>query len=322
MSVLRVLHLSDPHLVEKRRILGVDLVRYMRNPFICSPGNDQLARVVAITAKELEDQFDLVIVNGDMANTGWEDDLERARRFVVSEVVGEGLGATKKPISLIPGNHDRYRNDKIQHHLVVGAGGGIFDKVFAKEWSVEQGTTAKTLSKNPSVVAVFVDFTLRAEDAGARPVQSLEQAYGNGSAYPDLCEQVSRLTEQAGRAGSGVIWVMHFAPWFAGLPSLLRLLDEENLPLKSCSRWVSHILCGHTHVPRRYRREDIEIVCTGSCTKDSTLGGQNFPQSFLILELQDGGSRLTTKSCRRFEWSNASHDFLDVGELPFTQGLR
>jgi 3',5'-cyclic AMP phosphodiesterase CpdA len=318
MSKLRLLHLSDPHLA-KSDLFGAEWSEYFKNPFIRWPGGDEAANVAVLTAYERKKQFDAIIVSGDLANTGLRRDLERARLFVTEKNTREGaktkigLGIINKPSIIMPGNHDRYI-----HKGAVAAGGAEFDEVFGELWGVGQGVKTVRLSENPPVTAVIADLTLQGETSAANP-RSWVEAYGNGRVYTHSVAQLNYVTQEAFARGDYVIWVIHFAPWFSGLGSLLKLLDEEKLPLRSGTQRVSHVLCGHTHIPRRYRVEGVEIICAGSCTKDGKSSERKFPCSFLILELEGVGETLTTTRCQHFEWNDAVNDFVDSGNLPVTE---
>jgi predicted phosphodiesterase len=332
VSSIRLLHLSDLHLADTRRLLGPDFVKYFTSPLISRPGNAEAAKVVAVTAYEYKEEIDSIIVTGDLANTGWRSDLLKARAFVGDPRVEEpaprvdSLGPIGKLVHLIPGNHDRYRMP------LPTAGGVAFDDVFDREWSkrdvecpwgpgwekgmARQGVKRVRLATDPPITALMADFTLRHQDLTIRAPRTWQEAYGNGRVNRAMAVKLGELTEAANRDGDHVIWISHFAPWFKGLDSLLRLLDEDELLAAARAGNVSHILCGHTHVPRRYRQGDLEILCAGSCTKDEKTSERFFPCSFLMLELESADDRLVTKTCRHFEWSNAELDFIDRGDLP------
>lgn len=315
MSKLRLLHLSDPHLA-KSDLFDAEWKEYFINPLIRWPGGDEAANVVALTAYEQRKSFDTVLVTGDLANTGLRRDLERARLFVTARDIRDetktkiGLGFVGKPSVIMPGNHDRY-----QHKGIVTAGGADFDEIFGSLWGVGQGVKSVRLSSAPPVTAVIADLTLRDEITAVNP-RSWVEAYGNGRVYSHFVTLLNQVTQDACDRGDYVIWVLHFAPWFSGLDGLLRLLDEEKLPLRSTAPWVSHIFCGHTHIPRRYRVGGVEVICAGSCTMSGKTKDREFPCSFLILELEGAGDALVTTKCRHFEWAESDNDFVDCGEMP------
>jgi len=64
-----------------------------------------------------------------------------------------------------------------------------------------------------------------------------------------------------------IIWAVHFAPAFDGLPEYLELIDHGHLIAAAEELGIHHILCGHTHEQRLYpvgNGGSIKVYCAGS----------------------------------------------------------
>src|SRR5437588_10496771 len=133
MDRFRVLHLSDLHILRERSLIGAAFCRF----------EWYLLEDVARLVYDLRDRLDLVLVTGDLADTGDPpESLDAAAAFCTDSPAGPvpyltrwgepTLRGASVPVYLLPGNHDRFG-------WMRDAGGRYFDQAFARMWSADQG---------------------------------------------------------------------------------------------------------------------------------------------------------------------------------------
>lgn len=174
MHTFRILHLSDLHLARTVNIVafrdtlqkGVtrDLCLALWQSTCAPDVAERISRFVFRRAAEL----DLVIVTGDIATTGLNDDLREAVRFIDGEAGSVTGGAVEGPfptlsgpgirLRLLPGNHDRFQD------FFCTPGGRAFDVAFEKYWRVSQGVQTQivlsSLDGRDSLAVVSADCSL------------------------------------------------------------------------------------------------------------------------------------------------------------------
>jgi 3',5'-cyclic AMP phosphodiesterase CpdA len=110
---IRLLHISDLHLVEDLREQG----RSMRRPLGVATHNFNTARHLGLTVSGLNPRFDMVLATGDLTTDGSRGSFETLLQYVQSgsvsganpmRIAAYGLNAGKSRRLLIPGNHDRF----------------------------------------------------------------------------------------------------------------------------------------------------------------------------------------------------------------------
>ena len=289
MATFRFLHISDLHISVIPRKVGVSdilLVGLKGLPQMSrvSSQDPDLLEAVAALAYHRRNEIDAIIITGDLATTGGRDDLEEAFDFVDGPVGGGApwlsvgnkptLQGARRPVVLIPGNHDRFNG------LWCKPGGNEFDIVFKKYWSA--GQSAQILcflpAKSPELVIIGADFTLRhknhAQGRGGMWGQGKVYSKGPGPLDPGPLEKLDTLTNtiRSGNTNIGIIWLAHFPPDFPEGERLLRLIDEEELIKAALLRDVSVILTGHTHNPKRFAtpyvtHKKLEVLCAGTATQ-------------------------------------------------------
>ncbi|TIR15329.1 MAG: metallophosphoesterase [Mesorhizobium sp.] len=296
MVRFRLLHLSDFHfgrnadvtnLIHRAAlnfegISDVDIDKLVpRSPkqsLIKPTSHDTLAAFgVAKFCYEQKDNYDAVIVTGDLATTGRRADIQFASDFI-SKRYSESffdftgtkysLAGNEKDCFVIPGNHDRYTST-----LGGGPGSVEFDNIF-KIFPGASRVYSKILrKKGGSCGLVFADFSLKkrrdvktAQLAGA---ELLKGIFGRGNVYNDVLSDLKAETTRLRHVEPGVciIWAIHFAPYdvgdsleFQDYPKLLAAAKELNVRL---------LLCGHTHTRSLQNWDGIHIVCAGTaCAND------------------------------------------------------
>lgn len=295
MARLRIVHASDFHIGRTANQIGIpELLKNPSQPIstwaTVSSHSDIYADAFAAWVHANANRFDVLLISGDLASTGNPGDLRAAKRYTHSPAKSGYLSArnkptlqsTNKPICLIPGNHDRFRN---LHY----PGGAHFHAIFNAAWSAKQGV--QTLFSQPRGVAQFVligaDFSLRRSDWGS-PIYGVPLGFfGQGRAYSNRVHQLGALTEQErGRHAECIlIWVIHFEPDQSA--STLALLDENVLAqelnrLRNASLAVDAILCGHTHRANTSKSfSNTSVYVSGTTTQHASASGN----AFIVLDI-------------------------------------
>lgn len=108
--------------------------------------------------------------------------------------------------------------------------------------------------------------------------------WGQGRVYPKRLENLLSETEKIKTKypSMPIIWMNHFAPNVTnefGLKPNMKLIDCEELTKAAVNSNIEHLLCGHTHLSRRYdprndtlsvkskmRDPSVEVHCAGTST--------------------------------------------------------
>lgn len=283
MSAFRLLHASDLHLSQVPDPLALADTFGPGDAPAHFGGHDAAAiKGLARYAFENEAHLHAIVLGGDLAATGSEGDLARAREFVdgkpgrVPWLTDRGqptLGGLPDParIFVLPGNHDRYAT------ATTPTGGRTFDRIFADRWVAGQGAQLypTLLGDGKAVQVVGIDLTLRSPDDAT----SSRGAFGQGRCYQEPLAAARHLTELARRelVGRGVVrsghdvavvWLTHFAPLFPRVKKTLELLEGELLVYEASRAGVDGLICGHTHVVQHYEARvegrSLPVFCTGT----------------------------------------------------------
>lgn len=268
----------------------------------------QLALLKAVArAAYLSSPLDAILITGDLANWGDVESLQAALRFVAADPADtwhdtEGLPTLRGrdvPLYLLPGNHDRYSQGVGGWG---GAGGTHFDEVFKDYWNVGQGVNGFVLKQSLGIV--IGDLTLASSFHGTTFLGGL---WGQGKAYIERVAFMRVMTQLLREQYSNIpiIWAVHFAPGFEGLPRDLQLIDDGRLIQAAQDMDIRYILCGHTHEPRDYpvgAGNSVKVLCVGSAsqrnahrntlnlleikTEDGTIAG--FDSQVLMYEPAEG----------------------------------
>lgn len=311
---LQIALIADPHLcVQARRRNALSLIsrklwnssdvldRSDRNqkmsnfsPLKPTSYDDLPLLAAADFIQEFSAELDLLVILGDLATTGLDNDLEVAGRVFLDQQVKEHLSASLEPrfgglgipLHIIPGNHDRYKDD------AATPGGRRFDTVFQTVYNPNNGVCLQVLqSDDVSICIVSADFCF---PAGSTP--SFLRKYGRGAVDDAVLSELEFQTRswQNKYPGKPVIWALHFSPG-EGVPTPLILEQREKVLHQAQLLGVNHIFCGHTHIRKREIGAHPHIYCAGSvsaidaidnhflhiCTVSKTNSGQ------LQLEVSD-----------------------------------
>lgn len=297
MPKFRVLHLSDLHLS------GINSGRYrtfIRPTKLLSIYNDRALEAIAEFVYMLRGELDAILISGDIAATGAESDLGRAIEFFNTPANSFSerpwlnykrkptIQTYTKPIIILPGNHDRYRN-------ISGWPGNLFYSYFSSYWTVGVGGIQRCLLPNnelPVLAIICSDFSL--DKIKHSSMRWKGGHWGQGKVYRnrlnELIEQTKRVANS--HPSCAIIWMLHFAPKFEDHHSLMeqmKLIDSDLLTEEAEKTGVRYIFCGHTHLNRKYRIRDsngIWILCAGTST---CIGSNNETTIHLRdIEIEDG----------------------------------
>ena len=200
--------------------------------------------------EEFSRELDLILVLGDLATTGKDEDMSVAASVFLDALTKEHLtagleprfGGLGVPIFVLPGNHDRYKDD------FATPGCDNFDKVFEKIYEPTDGVSLVALSSdNVKLGLVSADFCF---PEGSTP--GLMRRYGRGAVDDSVLSQLDEKTRafQKDNPEAPVVWALHFSP-AEGVSSLLVLEEREKVTHLANHLGVKHIFCGHTHLRKR-----------------------------------------------------------------------
>ncbi len=289
---IRIAILADPHLCTELRRANIASL-YSRTPSkyidtwksagrdglpdlgIClikpTSYDDEPLLAAAKFIKRNSAKIDLLLVLGDLSTTGKEEDLDVARQVFLDRLdplhadarLSPRFGGLGIPIQVIPGNHDRYKDD------YGTPGGDRFDQVFAAAYTPTNGVCTNTLSKDGIEVGIVsADFCFR-EGVGTE----LHRRYGRGNVDGIVLGELELQTRtwQRNHPEMPAIWALHFSP-SESVGSMLKLEQRELIADLAKKMKVNHILCGHTHERRHETGTHPHIYCAGSVSSVDSIG--------------------------------------------------
>ena len=222
-------------------------------------------------------EIDILLVSGDIAATGTRADLWRARDLIVTptSVVSQfaetpplSYVAAKFPIFMVPGNHDRFKND-------VGVPGGKdFDSVFGACWGGGlRGVYARKYPDKGQVdelVLIGADFCFSAISPKHAAFWRLP---GQGIVCTDVLSKLREKTLSviARFPNAGIVWVIHFPPIprskLRRRERCLLLRQGEKLLALAGECGIGLILAGHLHRNSAdFLHNSTRVWCAGSAS--------------------------------------------------------
>ena len=329
MPPVRILHASDLHIAVKANLTSVfDYIsagmyfNLLRPKALASTYDPaillRLADLIYYDCTgtyidQASSPLDAVLLTGDLATTGKQRDLETAVKFIDGPLhpylptqtpdYVPTIAASRTPVWLLPGNHDRLRRAKITGY---SPGGKIFDTLFASHWPSLVSEYKPILNRSGlSVAVVGADFNLQHKRyREGRWWNKYAQGRVDQNVLDDL-EQTTRLT-QANHARNStdelaVIWAIHFPPKSPAIAASMKLIDDEKLVEAGNRCGIAALLTGHTHEPVRYQAAGMrfEVFCAGTATQHFAPRGHYI--HILNLSLGAGGKL-------EIEWKNFRFD--------------
>ncbi len=255
--------------------------------------------------QEFSREIDLLLVLGDLATTGQDEDLSVARDIFLERIVKEHLTASLEPrfgglgfpLCVVPGNHDRYQDD------FATPGGQRFDEVFRDVYKPISGVQSVRLtSEEVSICIVTADFCFSEESKPA-----LWKRWGRGAVDGKVLSELDRQTRvwQKENPGKPVIWALHFSP-ADGVSSSLVLEEREQVVHLAQVLGVKHIFCGHTHLRKREIGSHPHIYCSGSVSSIDSVGS-HFLHLCRVEKVEDGSFSLEVFD---FRYDDRKDEFL------------
>jgi 3',5'-cyclic AMP phosphodiesterase CpdA len=318
MHTYSILHVSDLHFGIQPNVTHVYDSRHERDGarrglLHQSSHDPDLVEFVASTAYKLrrKNALDLVVITGDLATSGSDDDLSAAYTFVDREtnlgwINAEGdpsLDGQHQKLLLLPGNHDRYHGG-----IASMPGGRRFDAIFERYWTAGQGVewlaTLGNEGTSDRLAIVGMDCTLTTI-ADAEPAHSY---FGQGRVKQELLSKLkNQLLEIRKSIGdTAVLLLLHYSPEHPRTPAHSKLIGDTALVGVAADLAVTDILCGHLH--------DAEVY-------DGSLGGVRMhsagsashcavpENAFHVRRVTVDGSRITTVGRIDFVWNSELGDW-------------
>ena len=228
-------------------------------------------------------ELDAVILSGDIATTGFEHDLLKAREFLEGPPAGAyAVGLTVLanigiPVWILPGNHDRYIYKG--REWFFSPGGTLFDQILRNHWSdkVRAYPLLRNAGERLSVLLVAADFSLQKSSDSTRLHRFNKLAQGR--VYKEVLsalatETLQQQTQAALRFPDHelvTLWAVHFPPNFKGLSASKSLLQAADVVSKAEDLNVQAILAGHTHVYNDYPATAfVRVLCAGTATANDS----------------------------------------------------
>lgn len=165
------------------------------------------------------------------------------------------LGGLGIPMHLVPGNHDRYQDDR------ATPGGDGFDRYFSSVYKPNKGVCSESVRKDDLAIGVIsADFCF----AAGRNLSYLRRL-GRGAVDGIVLSELDYRTRQWQKDNPDmpVVWALHFSP-ADGVSSALVLEEREKVTDLANKLDVKHIFCGHTHLRKREVGTHPHIYCAGS----------------------------------------------------------
>lgn len=246
---IRLLHISDLHLATERPLGSTGWVRQ----FLGGIGDLHILEGALRLATKARHRLDAVLISGDIADSGKEQDLQFAAKYFSQSVSTDDSGilpyssfaTLDLPVLLVPGNHDRFLNE------LGSPGCKNFDRVFRDFWQESSRVSSSVVtnkSGTTSLCVVSADLSLREKRDAVGSLGYL----GQGRAYKDVVDQLVSETKCLQNDGLPAIWMVHFPPSFPKIEENLELLESNYLEQAAMSCGIMHILCGHRHEYRYY----------------------------------------------------------------------
>lgn len=332
MEKFRLIHISDLHLSvregwfnalsRKGNRLGWALRNLYKGKNIFYPSSFDSSLIQAVTShlQKISDEIDALIISGDLATTGRDDDLNVAINSLNGQFPSSwgafprqaGILSMDFPTIIIPGNHDRYK-------VTTGLPGNYrFESIFGKYWDAGQGISSSEFGGNyvrstvlrkgqETLIICCADFTLYGEsDADVSAFSYLGQGVVHSDRLGELQSETQALIGNSDYSDAAVIWVVHFPPYFKGLDPKLVLRLDERLINAAKAEGVTCILAGHTHNQRCYSVDGVRIYCAGTvCSVDLEYPGRN---AFLDLEFEINEGHLVDIVAYDLEYRDDTED--------------
>jgi predicted phosphodiesterase len=285
MGIIRLLHLSDLHIIAKYRISHL-----LHGLSVCNI--DALTNLADYLNVKIN-TYDAVIVSGDIAHVGTEMELKKALEYFTLPVGTKNyeykkfmptLSNINKDIVIMPGNHDRFNVANLP-------GSMLFNDIFNKYWSNDdlvfkhinepnlESDFIKTfiIPKNdPSLIIICADFSLQTHK-DPKPVIPGYLGQGRSDKIRiNILKNTTKAIKQL-YPDTAIIWASHYPPliennlrmssikskWYK---MTMSLLEADELINAAVELDIDRLLCGHSHMCATYSVAGVNIYCIGAST--------------------------------------------------------
>jgi hypothetical protein len=260
---------------------------------------------VAQFCHERQSAVDGILVTGDLATTGMMSDIgvaysfitEPANRGFVTATRSPTLNFSDLPIYLVPGNHDKYGDDRASPNCKT------FELKFESYLRKFGGGVGHWVREKQGryLGFVYADFCLLSRGDAS---DKLYGAYGQGRVYEHILNELKHRTLNLRNRYKGIclVWVIHFAPFNCGVR--LELIDWWDIIKAALALGVRATLCGHTHRAEKYVVDDHVVYCGDSagCVDSET----DSRVHVVHLDVDD----TCQISRKNYVWSGSKHEFV------------
>lgn len=266
-----------------------------------------------------QDNLRAVMLSGDIATTGFEHDLRKAKEFLegtdtpANPLASDStLGNLSIPVWILPGNHDRYTYTGKEWFF--SPGGTLFNQILNKHWAgrVKSYIPLRDTQEALSVLILAADFNLQKSEDSTLPHRFNKLA--QGKVYEEILEELEKETKEQKQKERNefphhqlvVLWALHFPPFFPGLGTAKSLLKAEDLIDKAEDLKVNALLAGHTHEAEDYYALDrVRVLCAGTPTQHDSA-----TKHCQIISVSRGASGGTPSiSLTEYEWDKENVTF-------------
>jgi len=229
------------------------------------------------------DELNAIVLSGDIATTGFEPDLLKAKEFLEGPPAGAfSAGASvlaniDVPVWVLPGNHDRFIYTG--QEWFFSPGGTLFDQILSNHWSgkVRAYPPLRNVNDRLSVLLLAADFGLQKSSDSTRLHRFNKLAQGR--VYEQVLatlesETISQQRHEILECPNHqlvTLWAIHFPPAFEGLSASKSLLQAADLVSKAEALNIQAVLAGHTHIHRDYDASPhVRVLCAGTATANDS----------------------------------------------------
>jgi len=297
MAAFRLLHLSDLHIAgEANRYSLVDpyhpissflksLAR-AQSPLKIPSHDARAARALAMQLAQDKGKYDAILISGDLATTGSEEDIKAAHDYLHgklwhTKVIIDNIPSICDVSQLIwmPGNHDRYEGNSFKPGCKRFESPDYFGGNWRKfnHFQTDLGNSngpvhSYHLKKLNNVLTIIcADFSYPESDSALWcSGQNAGDHAGQGIVLKDVLNELERVTDESRKRfeDTAIVWVSHFPPKFAGVAKSLELVNEEELLKLAAKLDIPIIFSGHTHETRDYpiplKNHNVRVICCGT----------------------------------------------------------
>jgi 3',5'-cyclic AMP phosphodiesterase CpdA len=297
MAVFRLLHLSDLHIAgEANRYSLVDSyspkISFLKclgrgqSPLKIPSHDARAARALARQIVEDKGKYDAILISGDLATTGSEEDIKAAHDYFHGK-----LWHTKNLIDDIPkicdvgrviwmpGNHDRYEGNSFKPGCKRFEQPNFFGGRWRREGQFQTDLGKQDgpvhsyhLKKDNSYLTIIcADFTYQESHPDLwLSGQNGGDHIGQGYVADEVLSELERVTNASRNKfeNTAIVWVSHFPPQFPRVATSLKLVNDERLLELADKLCISVIFSGHTHEAMDYPltsgSQNVRIICCGT----------------------------------------------------------